>query len=604
MLSPSVGAEVATTAAGPRGDSGDEHGSVYPLMLSQLGMRNGQLSEPGNPAYSIAMVVWFAGTSDADRVRAAAAEVCREASAVNVVLGIDSDGEWTQTVDLNIADEIEMLDFSTHTAPETAFAAWLDAAVMVPFVMVGSPLLRHTVAIVDDRVAYVAIAHHMVIDGYGAALLQRRLVAVYMAHQRGEPVPAAPFGSLRELVSSVRIPDVDDVRRWTDYLAEGPACVSFSDETASSAPVPINRQFVVTGVRRHGQIWTRLMIAAIAAYVARFTGMGEAVVGVPVSNRRNHVERRTPAMLMTVLPLRVEVSRSASPKELAHRVGRELMALSRKPPQRSEVLREAVPAVWHSGRLHGPIVNILPFEIEVPDRSAPCRIEILNHGPVEDVSVLVAPTGVGDVRVELSMNPRVYDGILADQHIARLKSWLQSISDDPGQAFSEVPFMTSDEVRIHQQISDDAGREGPVTWDSPTSPKALAAIAGIDEDIVGAEVIDDFDQPVPFGRRGRVQLLGRVSPIATELVASVDSSGIMFCGNRGDLRVVNGRTVELGRLSMEIVQQAGVMSARVDPTRTAARLLVQVDNSVDVEEVRRRLGSRVPHGVRLRFEQG
>lgn len=582
----------------------DEHGAVYPLLLSQLGMRNGQLAEPDNPAYSIAMVVWFEDPSGADVVRAAAAEVCREASAVNVVLGIDERGNWSQTVDLGIADDIAVLDFDGDPDPISAFTTWLANAVALPFALVGSPLLRQTVATVGNRVAYVAIAHHMVIDGYGAALLQRRLVAVYMARRHGLPIPAATFGTLAELTGSIRIPEPGDLQDWTEYLADGPDILSFTDEVAPPDPVPLTRHVAVRGVRRHGQIWTRLMIAAVAAYVARYTGMGEVVVGVPVSNRRNHAERRTPAMLMTVIPLRVQVPRAASPREIAQRVGQAMIELSRKPPQRAETLREAVPTAWRSGRLHGPIANIVPFEVETPDRSAPCAVEILNHGPVEDVSVLVAPTGDSDVRVELSMNPRLHSGQDADDHRDRLHRWMQAIADDPDRPLRDTPFLTSAEQRVHHDIAEEPGVSGPLTWDSPTTAGSLAAAAGFAGNFPGVTVSDDFGQPVPFGRHGRVHLSGPQGPIATELLASVDRSGIAYRGSREDFRIVNGRAVELERLAHELARRDEVLSARPDPDPGAARLLVRLTRGVEIDDARRRLGHLVPRGVRFRFDRG
>lgn len=566
-------------------------------------MRNGQLAEPDNPAYSIAMVVWFDDPSGTDAVRAAAAEVCREASAVNVVLGIDEEGNWSQTVDLTIADDIEVLGFASDPDPVAAFETWLEHSVAVPFTLVGSPLLRQAVATVGHRVAYVAIAHHMVIDGYGAALLQRRLVAVYMARRHGLPLPAATFGTLAELIGSVRTPEPDDLRGWTEYLADGPDLLSFSDDVAPPGPVPLIRRIVVRDVRRHGQIWTRLMIAGVAGYVARYTGMDEVVVGVPVSNRRNHAERRTPAMLMTVIPLRVQVPRTAGAREIAQRVGTMMMELSRKPPQRAETLREVVPAAWRSGRLHGPIANIVPFEVEIPDRSAPCSVEILNHGPVEDVSVLVAPVGDKDVRVELSMNPRLHTDKEADDHCDRLVRWMQAIADDPDRPLRETPFLTPDEQRVHREITEETGEDVPLTWDSPTTATSLAAAAGFAGAFPGITVTDDLGEPVPFGRRGRVHLTGPQGPIPTDLLASVDAAGIAYRGSRDALRMVNGRAVELERLAHELTHLDEVVSARPDPDTGTARLLVRLTDGVEIDDVRRRLVPLVPRGVRFRFER-
>jgi hypothetical protein len=582
-----------------------EDGAELPLMISQLGMRNGQLAEPSNPAYSIAMLVWFRGPADPHTVRRAAEQTCREAQAVNVILRVGVAGAWTQTVDPSVAESIDLLDFSEHSEPEVAFRAWLDNAVATPFELLGSPLLRQTVAVVGKRVAYVAISHHTVIDGFGAALVQRRLATVYSALAEQIPVPPAQFGSLLELTRSVRTPSPDDISYWTDYLENGPPILSFTPDVAAPAPVPITRRAEISGVRKQGQIWTRLMIGAIAAYVARHTGMDEAVVGVPVSNRRNHVERRTPAMLMTVLPLRVAVDPGTSPRSVAREVGRTMAKLSSRTLQRSETLREAVPSAWRSGRLHGPIANIVPFEVESVGDNSPCVVEILNHGPVEDVSILAAPAGGADVRVELTMNPRLYSESDADEHILRIQRWLQAVADDPDQSFADLPFLTAAEDAAHRRIAEDSTDPDvsrPVGWDHPVSPSELAALDGVEASVAGAAVVDRFGLPVPFGRPGCVALLQRdgAAPIETGLLASLESGSMYFRGRRADLRFVNGQLIEMGRLAAEIGAHDGVRSALVDPTPDKARLLVDLEPGVEVDETRRQLAQMLPRGIRLR----
>ena len=583
----------------------DDNGRTYPLMLSQLGMRDGQLAEPESTAYTTAMVVWFHDTRDVETVKAAVVRSCGEASAVTVTLKVDQEGAWTQTVDSDIAKDIRVHDFSDHDDPQRNFSEWLGRAASTPFELVGAPLLRQAVVLVGDRIAYVAFAHHMVIDGYGAALLQRRLAAVYVALASNREIPSLQFGSLGELVNAVRTPQPDDLEYWVRYLQHMPAVLSFSPEIAAPAPAPIVRQTIVAGVRRHGQTWTRLMIAAIAAYVARHTGMVEAVVGVPVSNRRSHIERRTPAMLMTVLPLRVDVPPSASTREVARQVGSSMNDLSRRTLQRSEVLRQAIPSVWRSGRLHGPIANIVPFELDRPDKDAPCTVQILNHGPVEDFSIVVAPTGDDSVRVELCANPRIYGEGEIDDHLKRIERWVHAVADDPDRPIDDLPFLTTAETAAHERIGQHAGDVADVSWDGPTTPASLAGCARAETDIVGVRLLDGAGRPVPFSRLGLVHLMHThgSEPIPTDVVAAIETDGLHYRGMRSDLRFVRGRSLEMGRYATQARHIPGVVAVTVDADPERARLLVDVDAStVQVDDIRETLTRLMPAGVRIRVK--
>jgi hypothetical protein len=67
---------------------------------------------------------------------------------------------------------------------------------------------------------------------------------------------------------------------------------------------------------------------------------------------------------------------------------------------------------------------------------------------------------------------------------------------------------------------------------------------------------------------------------------------------------VNGQLIEMGRLAGEVARHKGVRSAMVDPTPTKARLLVELDPGIEIDETRRQLTRRLPRGIRLRLATG
>lgn len=112
------------------------------------------------------------------------------------------------------------------------------------------------------------------------------------------------------------------------------------------------------------------------------------MLGLPVSGRRTALARRTPAMTVNVIPLRVHVAPADTVTDLVTAVRGALRAVRRhaRYPQaqirRDQGLHDpAVP-------LTGPMVNIKPFErFSFETAGLSVRVENLAAGPVEDLAL-------------------------------------------------------------------------------------------------------------------------------------------------------------------------------------------------------------------------
>src|SRR5690606_30805700 len=106
--------------------------------------------------------------------------------------------------------------------------------------------------------------------------------------------------------------------------------------------------------------WPDVLTALVAAFLQRHVG-GEAIVGVPTMGRLGSASARVPAMVMNVLPVRLDVDEDAPLAEALGAVGRKLRRVRRHHRYRSEQLRRDLGLIGGERRLHGPLVNILPF---------------------------------------------------------------------------------------------------------------------------------------------------------------------------------------------------------------------------------------------------
>src|SRR5690606_15734359 len=102
--------------------------------------------------------------------------------------------------------------------------------------------------------------------------------------------------------------------------------------------------------------------AIVAAYVARHAGGEEVTVGITSMGRMGSPAARVPGMVMNVLPARIGIDEDAPLTDWLKSAGARCREARRHGRYRGEQIRRDLNLVGGDRRLHGPIVNILPFE--------------------------------------------------------------------------------------------------------------------------------------------------------------------------------------------------------------------------------------------------
>ncbi|WGD28921.1 amino acid adenylation domain-containing protein [Ancylobacter sp. WKF20] len=437
--------------------SGSTEGETFPLAEAQAGLWYAQRLDPANPLFNTGQYIELTGPLDRAAFEAALAQAVVEADALALAL-IDDPAGPHQMIDPARRPVLEVIDLSAAPDPFAAATADIARDMATPVDPVRDRLAAERLFVLGpDRHIWQQRVHHLAIDGYGMILLTQRVAELYNAacagNAPGNPPPSVRVALDEDAAYRASEKRATDGAYWQGLFADRPEVASLAPGTPMSAftfhrrAVEIDRAAFARLRALGDQVnvpWPDVVTALAAAYVQRHTGTPEVVVGVPFMARMGSAAARVPAMLMNVLPLRVAVPAGASLPDYLVGVAKSLTRARRHGRYRSEQLRRDLKLIGGQRRLHGPLINLLPFDEKPRFAGLESRLEVLSTGPVEDITFTFRLHGTDGLRLEVDANPALYDAAEVAAHAARLAQFIAAAS--AADTFEAVPTATPEEA--------------------------------------------------------------------------------------------------------------------------------------------------------------
>ncbi|MEU8626066.1 amino acid adenylation domain-containing protein [Streptomyces sp. NPDC048669] len=409
----------------------------------QAGIWSAQQIEPDSSAYNIVFALDLYGATDLGRLTAAVRQAVGEADCLHVEF-TPGDGGPRQSP-AAVLVEVPVVDLRDAPDPEAAAADWTATERERPVDLGRAPLFAQALLrLADDRVRWYQRYHHIVLDGMGVTLITRRAGELYTL---GTRAPARPDWSLTRLVDADRdyratAQHERDRAWWQEHLAGRPEPVRLVERAPSLMARRLRRTVELTAQdaeRLHTAAGnaavrpSRLLVAAVAAYLHRVTGEQDLVLGLPVAARQDAVSAVVPGMVSNILPLRLTVRPGTTGAALVAGVRQEISEALAHGRYRAEELARDLGLVDGVAELVGPTVNILPrgegFGFDGLD--AELRPEWL--GPVSDLAFGFAETRGGrGIAVHLDADADLCDVQTLRDHEHRFLTVLRALTEDPG----------------------------------------------------------------------------------------------------------------------------------------------------------------------------
>ncbi|ACU97091.1 non-ribosomal peptide synthetase [Saccharomonospora viridis] len=466
---------------------------VLELTSAQLGIWNAQRLEPDSGYYLVGDVIEISGDRPVDtRLLAEAMRATVDEAETMRLRVFDTPSGPRQVISDEPTPLPEVIDVSAEPDP-TAAANELVArerarAAEACRGMVDRRLYSQTIIrLSDTEVWYTQLGHHLIFDGYSAAMLARRTATHYTALCRGTEVAPSPFGRFVDVIRS----DQDylaseqferDRAYWLDRLTPLPELSGWTDPVTGPPKKTLTARIVVSpedtarlraAAERERLSWGEALIACYAAFLHRLQGRTDVVFALPLMCRTSSAELRTPSMAVNVLPLRVTVRGGDRLGELGRRIAQAMRTMRTHQRYRGENLPRDLAVPGAGALLHGCGVNLKAFDLSLDFAGSVGVMRNVAGGPPEDMGLSVLPTRDGGLLLGFEVDARTHDQQAVDHKLAVLHTLLERLTGPDDPAVGQVELVGPDHRR---RLLDD--------WTVPaipgrprTVPEALAELA-------------------------------------------------------------------------------------------------------------------------------
>ncbi|WP_327147783.1 non-ribosomal peptide synthetase [Nocardia sp. NBC_01329] len=420
-----------------------------PLTGPQLGIWNAQLFDPESGRYLVGEVLEISGDTPID-VEALAEAIRRTvAEAENMRLRFrDTEAGPRQFVCDEPAVLQAMIDLrgaaEPHSLAHEAVALERHQAARRCRGMVDRRLYNYTlIRLTDSEVWCVQLYHHLIVDGYSAALLSRRVAAHYTALRKVTEPPKATFGAIAELVAdeqNYRDSEqfADDQRYWRAQLDPAPSLDGRGTALGGAVERTIRAEAILPAetlerlrscTERYRITWADGLIACYAAYVQRLLGNSDVVLSMLMMGRVGRVALSTPAMAVNVLPLRVAVHAHDTVGELGVRVAETLREMRKHQRYSGADLARDLSGFGAGELLHGIGMNLKVFDFALDFDGARGVLRNVAGGPPEDLGLVVTPLPDKSVLLGFECDARTNDPETAYRRVAGLVRVVEAFTE-------------------------------------------------------------------------------------------------------------------------------------------------------------------------------
>lgn len=288
----------------------DKSSELFPLTLTQQDIYFDQMYHDAHPIYNFGGYIQLPKV-DIDQLTRAHEAMFSSHDAFGLRIVNNHDG-IRQYISDDRTTLLHVIDFSQELEPEQKAKQWLNTLFDTVLPIEDSELYQaHLLKVSDDVYYYVCLAHHLIMDGWGGANLAESVGKYYQCLTRDNvEVPWCQIVEKEQrYLKSKRY--LRDQEYWQKQLQDFPEPIlsprylqkyshlALIPSKKKSIPIEADRHYaLVERSRRLGIPVSQLYLALVSIYFSQVNGVVDLVIGTPVHNRSNNIEKEMVGCLL------------------------------------------------------------------------------------------------------------------------------------------------------------------------------------------------------------------------------------------------------------------------------------------------------------------
>ncbi|WP_422775659.1 amino acid adenylation domain-containing protein [Pseudomonas mediterranea] len=439
----------------------------YSLSSTQQSVWLDQQLSPDTPSYNIGVTVEIHGAVDFALFAAALRAVVAQHDALRLIFS-EQAGHVTQRVDDTVQGALAFHDWRGEPQARDAALARITQLNRTPFTLYDQPLWSmEWFQLSDTHALWNSRYHHLICDGTSVGLIGQAVSAAYNQLLQGQSPTLDPelAQGYRDFVArdqafldSTRYTKARDY--WLEQFPVLPAPLFQQGPRANvGEPVPSAQAIWTLGGERlerlsqwaktQGATLSHSLSALLAYYFSRMTDQREQlVIGLPVHNRSNPLQKRTAGMFSSVLPLTVLVDPTLSFAHTVQQVASQTLRSYRHQRYPLQTLhRELRARAGHPGHLFEVMLSVEQYPGDVHLGPARCALRTWHNGHERYPLAIYLRhyEEKTEPLLELNYDPRLFSAEDMAAHLRRLQHLTEQLLADPDRPLAEASLLDAAE---------------------------------------------------------------------------------------------------------------------------------------------------------------
>lgn len=406
----------------------------YPLTLAQLDFWEEFRAHPGVAVSTVAHATRFRGALVPEALARAIQMTIDETEVLSLRFRDGPDGP-RQAVSHTQRPELHHVDLRGHADPYAEAQAMMQADLLTPLDLTGAGLSAQWLMRtgLEDWTWYCR-GHHIFLDGYAMALIERRVAQLYAHLTRGEEAGEAfaPFSAFLDEEEGYRRSKRHAAagEYWRGQIAEGPAPTVLAKGSEDYPATPLAAEIDLSELVAPLRLLAARLDLGMVDLLTLLGGLwlwrhpcclgqeaqSPRTVWLPFMSRFGSISAQVPAMVVNILPFHIAPEPGSSFDQNLAAHARDLRQLRRHGRYRIEqITRDQGLDIRHRF-FFSPLINVMPFD--APDYEG-CDVEreVLAAGPGDGFNMSFACDSKGEgLTLWLEADPALTPCALFDAH--------------------------------------------------------------------------------------------------------------------------------------------------------------------------------------------